>query len=153
MKVDFVWMWAPPTVHSAHQRRRARFPNQVISDFIFNLCIGKPNPVVVCLHPVAGWSRCQLVCWPTVANILGWVGDPTEEEVLLRQCIWADFAVANASQTEAGAAEISWSASAGRCLGCCVQWYGPPHSCCRAVVRACFRCRTCYLDKRGRRYM
>ena len=58
---------------------------------------------------------------------------------------------------QAGAANISWLASAGRRRCCCVHRYETPRLCCRAVERACFwMCterRTCHLDKHGRRCM
>ena len=79
----------------------------------------------------------------TAANIFGWAGDPTEEEV--------------ASAIKGGLrhtyrANISWSASAGRRRCCCVHRYKTPRpclpSCGKSLFWMCTKRRTCHLDEK-----
>ena len=107
---------AQSTVLTRARPRRLARPRQ---DFIFNLSMreSKASPVVVCSpcrRKKALSTRCQLICWPLLPTFLGGlVTQPTKG----RTSPWQMPA------GQAGAANISWSASAGRRWCCCVQGF------------------------------
>ena len=77
----------------------------------------KASPVVVCSpcrRKKALSTRCQLICWPLLPTFLGGlVTQPNKG----RTSPWQMPA------GQAGAANVSWSASAGRRCCCCVQGF------------------------------
>ena len=91
-------------------RAPPRRPARPRRDFIFNLSMreSKASPVVVCSpcrRKKALSTRCQLICWPLLPTFLGGlVTQPNKG----RTSPWQMPA------GQAGAANISWSASAGR---------------------------------------
>ena len=123
MKVDFVWMWIPHMGNARHLRysRRAslhgaRRGRDGISFSILSMRESKAGSVVVCLH--AGGrkhfrlgDRCHLICWPLLPTFLGGLR-PNKG----RTSPWQMPA------GQAGAANISCSASARRRWCCCAHW-------------------------------
>ena len=111
----------------------------------FSTCIehvrAESKPVVTCLQHV--WKRGHFRLG--VSSFVGhccqnvWVGWGPNRR---RSCV-CDKGRTSPWQMpapQAGAANIFWSASAGRRWCCCVQWYQTPRPCCRAVERSCFGC-------------
>ena len=100
---------AQSTVLTRAPPRRPARPHR---DFIFNLRLSmresKASPVVVCSpcrRKKALSTRCQLICWPLLPTFMGGlVTQPNKG----RTSPWQMPA------GQAGAANISWSASAGR---------------------------------------
>ena len=120
MKVDFVWMWIPHMGNARNLRPHARpsaAPGAAAPGFHFQLEHARSR-VVVCLHHArrkkALLTRCQLICWPLLPTFLGGLGTQPNKG---RTSPWQMPA------GQAGAANISWSASAGRRWCCCAQGF------------------------------
>ena len=120
MKVDFVWMWIPHMGNARNLRysraplRGARRGHTAIS-FSTWACASR---VVVCLHHAGGRRRFRLGVSSSVGHccqhFLGGLGTQPNKG---RTSPWKMPA------GQAGAANISWSASAGRRCCCCVQGF------------------------------
>ena len=117
MKVDFVWMWIPHMGSArnlrkfgAHARplRGARRGRAWISFSIWACASRRQAPSSF------AFTRSQLICWPLLPTFLGGLGTQPNEG---RTSPW------QMSAGQAGAANISWSASAGRRSCCCVQGF------------------------------
>ena len=159
MKVDFVWMWIPHMGNARNLRysraplRGARRGHAGIS-FSTWACANRrqaPSSFAFTMPEEEGtFDSVSAHLLATAANIFRWAGDPTAPNKG-RTSPWQMPA------GQPGAANISWSASAGRRWCCCIQGFQNSTSllpsCGKSLFWMCTKRRTCHLDKHGRRCM
>ena len=144
MKVDFVCMWIPHmgnarNLESRAPLRSARRGRTGISFSAWACASRRPRRRRLsspCRRKKAlsNSTRCQVICWPLLPTFLGGLGTQPNKG---RTSPWQMPA------GHAGAANISWSASAGRRWCCCVQGFQNSTSLlpsCGKSSSACFRC-------------
>ena len=157
MKVDFVGMWIPH-MGNARNLRNSRAPlrprRAATLGFHFQLeharVKGKPRRRLPspCRRKKALSTRCQFICWPLLPTFWGGLGTQPNK---------GRFSPWQMPAGQAGAANNSWSASAGRRWCCCVQGFQNSTSLLpssrKNLLWMCTKRRTCHLDKHGRRCM
>ena len=139
-------IWGTSAIYGTHMR-----PSRPHRDFIFNLSMreSKARPVVVCIHHPGGRRHFRLGVSSSVGHCCQyfWVyWGPNQVKGRLRR--------GKCQRGQAGAANISWSAWAGRCWCCCVQGFQNSTSllpsCGKSLFWMCTERRTCHPDKHGR---